>query len=58
MPVGRFDTKVIVAHIWPTHHEDVYFYGTHFVDIDGELAQLDTDGYRPLRLALVAAASG
>lgn len=24
-------------------------YGTHFVDMDGELAQLD--GYRPLRLA-------
>lgn len=24
--------------------------GTHSVDIDGELAQLDTDGYRPLRL--------
>ncbi|MGC4851419.1 hypothetical protein ACLQ3F_29675 [Micromonospora sp. DT15] len=29
----------------------MHFYGTHFVDIDGELAQLDTDGYRPLRLA-------
>jgi hypothetical protein len=27
------------------------FYGTHSVDIDGELAGLDTDGYRPLRLA-------
>ena len=39
------------AHIWPTHHENVHFYGTHSVDIDGELAQLDTDGYRPLRVA-------
>jgi hypothetical protein len=27
----------------------VHFYGTHSVDIDGELAQLDADGYRPLR---------
>lgn len=35
----------------------VHFYGTHSVDIDGELAQLDTDGYRPLRLADVAAAT-
>ncbi|MEU8261470.1 hypothetical protein AB0C02_12730 [Micromonospora sp. NPDC048999] len=32
------------------------FYGTHSVDIDGELAQLDTDGYRPLRLAEAASA--
>jgi hypothetical protein len=30
----------------------VHFYGTHSVDIDGELAQLDQDGYRPLRLEL------
>ncbi|MFJ7771432.1 hypothetical protein ACIQ1J_24285 [Streptomyces sp. NPDC097107] len=29
----------------------MHFYGTHPVDIDGELAQLDTEGYRPLRLA-------
>ena len=40
----------MLAHIWPTHHENVHFYGTHSVDIDGELAQLDADGYRPLRL--------
>nr|WP_305025514.1 Tn3 family transposase [Actinoplanes sp. ATCC 53533] len=30
--------------------------GTHSVDIDGELAQLDTDGYRPLRRDGTAAA--
>jgi hypothetical protein len=35
----------------PTHHENVHFYGTHSVDIDSELAQLDADGYRPLRTA-------
>lgn len=29
----------------------MHFYGTHSVDIDGELAQLHTDGYRPLRLS-------
>ncbi|KAB1927320.1 Tn3 family transposase [Micromonospora sp. ALFpr18c] len=46
-----------LAHIWPTHHENVHFYGTHSVDIDGELAQLDTDGYRPLRLAEATAAN-
>jgi hypothetical protein len=39
----------VLAHIWPTHHENVHFYGTHSVDIDGELAKLDADGYRPLR---------
>jgi hypothetical protein len=27
----------------------VHFYGTHAVDV--ELAQLDADGYRPLRAA-------
>ncbi|MFG1869659.1 Tn3 family transposase [Micromonospora arborensis] len=47
----------VLAHIWPTHHENVHFYGTHSVDIDGELAQLDTDGYRPLRLAEATAAN-
>ncbi|RAO30000.1 hypothetical protein PSN13_05199 [Micromonospora saelicesensis] len=40
----------VLAHIWPTQHENVHFYGTHSVDIDSELAQLDTDRYRPLPL--------
>lgn len=39
----------MLAHIWPTHHENVHFYGTHSVDVDGEPAKLDSDGYRPLR---------
>jgi hypothetical protein len=43
-----------VAALRRTGRENVHFYGTHSVDIDGELAQLDTDGYRPLRLAQVA----
>jgi hypothetical protein len=45
---GREVDDEVLAHIWPTHHENVHFYGTHSVDIDGELAQLDADGYRPL----------
>jgi TnpA family transposase len=48
---GREVDDEVLAHIWPTHHENVHFYGTHSVDIDGELAQLDGDGYRPLRPA-------
>jgi TnpA family transposase len=48
---GRQVDDEVPAHIWPTHHENVHFYGTHSVDIDGELAQLDTHGYRPLRVA-------
>jgi len=55
---STYDTKVILAHIWPTYHENVDFYGTDSVDIDGELAQLDADCYRPLLLAQVATASG
>ena len=52
---GRGVDDEVLAHIWPAHHENVHFYGTHSVDIDGELAKLDADGYRPLRLARAAA---
>ena len=48
--VGRDIDDAVLAHIWPTHHENIHFYGTHSVDVDGELAKLDSDGYRPLRL--------
>ncbi len=44
----RIDNEVL-AHIWPSHHENVHFYGTHNVDIAAELTTLDTNGYRPLR---------
>jgi hypothetical protein len=43
---GQDINDAVLAHIWPTQH-NVYFYGTHSVDIDGELAKLDSDGYRP-----------
>jgi len=56
-PGGRVVDDEVLAHIWPTHHENVPFYGAHSVDIDGELAQLDDDGYRPLRLAPTATGS-
>jgi TnpA family transposase len=47
--VGRLIEDDMLAHLWPTHHDNVNFFGTITVDIDGELAKLDTDGYRPLR---------
>ncbi|MEV4182917.1 hypothetical protein AB0J28_15930 [Streptosporangium canum] len=50
---GRDVDDEVLAHIWPAHHANVHFYGPHSVDIDGELAQLDADGYRPLRPAVV-----
>jgi TnpA family transposase len=50
---GRDIDDAVLAHIWPTH-ENVHFYGTHSVDVDGELAKLDADGYRPLRTATEA----
>jgi len=40
----------------PTHHENIHFYGTHSVDVAGELAKLGSDGYRPLRTAAAAEA--
>jgi TnpA family transposase len=46
---GREVDDEVVAHLWPSHHENIHFYGTHTVDVDGELAKLDADGYRPLR---------
>ena len=48
---GQHVDREVLAHIWPTHHENVHFYSTHSVDIDGELAKLGADGYRPPRAA-------
>ena len=50
---GRVVDEEVVARLWPSHHENVHFYGTHLVDVDGELAKLDADGYRPLRISPV-----
>jgi hypothetical protein len=46
---GRDVDDEVLARIWPTHHENMHFYGTHSGDIDGELA-LDADGSRPPRV--------
>ena len=51
---GRDIDDAVLAHIWPTHHENIHFYGTHSVDVAGELAKLGTDGYRPLRTTTAA----
>ena len=53
---GRDIDDAVLAHIWPTHHENIHFYGTHSVDVAGELAKLGSDGYRPLRTAAAAEA--
>ncbi|MGH3182514.1 MAG: hypothetical protein ACRD1G_05340 [Acidimicrobiales bacterium] len=36
----------------------MHFYGSHSVDVDGELAKLDADGYRPLRVLSTMPPSG
>ncbi|MGH3232848.1 MAG: Tn3 family transposase, partial [Streptosporangiaceae bacterium] len=48
---GRHIDDEMLAHVWPTRHENVLLYGTRTVDIDAELAGLDAAGYRPLRRA-------
>ena len=55
---GRDIDDAVLAHIWPTHHENIHFYGTHSVDVAGELAKLGSDGYRPLRSAATAGGDG
>jgi TnpA family transposase len=47
---GRRVDDEVLAHISPAHSENINFFGTIDVDIDGELAQLDPSGYRPLRV--------
>lgn len=47
---GQHVDDELLAHVWPTHHANVLLYGTHTVDIDSDLAGLDANGYRPLRL--------
>ncbi len=53
---GRHIDDETLAHVWPTHHENVLLYGTHTVDIEGGLAGLDANGYRPLHLPIAGAA--
>lgn len=47
---GRRIDDEVLAHISPAHSENINFFGSIDVDIDGELAQLGPTGYRPLRI--------
>lgn len=42
----------VLAHISPVHSENVNFFGVIDVDVEGELAKLGGDGFRPLRGAI------
>jgi len=44
---GRRIDDEVLAHISPAHSENINFFGSIDVDIEGELAQL---GHRPLRV--------
>jgi len=46
---GRIVDDEVLAHISPVHSENVNFFGVIDVDVEGELAKLDGDGFRPLR---------
>lgn len=45
---GRRINEEALAHISPAHSENIDFFGSIDVDIEGELAQLGPTGYRPL----------
>ena len=45
---GRSVDDEVLAHISPAHSENINFFGSIDVDIEGELAQLGPTGYRPL----------
>ena len=46
---GRAVPGELLAHISPAHSENVNFFGVITVDVEAELAKLDTGGWRPLR---------
>lgn len=48
---GRDVRDELLAHLPPVHSENVNFFGVITVDVEAELAKLDTSGWRPLRLA-------
>jgi hypothetical protein len=47
---GRRIEDEVLAHISPAHSENINFFGSIELDIEGELAQLGPTGYRPLRV--------
>ncbi|MGH3428817.1 MAG: Tn3 family transposase, partial [Mycobacteriales bacterium] len=50
---GRAIPDDLLAHISPVHSENVNFFGVITVDVEAELAKLDSAGWRPLRPAAV-----
>nr|WP_236667562.1 transposase [Nonomuraea sp. K271] len=48
---GRDVSDELLTHISPAHSENVNFFGVITVDVEAELAKLDTGGWRPLRPA-------
>jgi hypothetical protein len=46
---GRTVDDEVLAHISPVDPENVNYVGVIDVDVEGELAKLDGDGFRPLR---------
>ena len=47
---GRRVDEEVLAHLSPAHSENINFFGSIDVDIEGELAQLGPTGHRPLRV--------
>ncbi|WP_310714602.1 Tn3 family transposase [Nonomuraea sp. 3-1Str] len=48
---GREVSDEILSHISPGHSDNINFFGVINVDVEAELAKLDTSGWRPLRPA-------
>lgn len=46
---GRDVPDELLAHISPAHSENINFFGVINVDVEAELAKLDSGGWRPLR---------
>ncbi|MGI5291403.1 hypothetical protein ACQEVF_49970 [Nonomuraea polychroma] len=48
---GREVSDEILSHVSPGHSDNINFFGVINVDVEAELAKLDTSGWRPLRAA-------
>jgi hypothetical protein len=46
---GAFVDDELLAHIWPTRHANINFFGAITIDVDAEVAELGAgNGHRPL----------
>ncbi|MEV4182223.1 hypothetical protein AB0J28_12370 [Streptosporangium canum] len=50
-PTGQKRDQTIKVQITPGHSDNINFFGVINVDVEAELAKLDTNGWRPLRPA-------